>query len=37
MSRRKAGTENDEIHQIIDKYANLAVASELCGIDQSPQ
>jgi len=37
MPRRKARIENDEIHQIIDKYANLVVASELSGIDLSEE
>jgi hypothetical protein len=37
MSRRKVGIENSEIHQIIDKYANLVVGSELSGIDLSQE
>ena len=31
------GIENSEIHQIIDKYANLVVGSELSGIDLSQE
>jgi hypothetical protein len=37
MSRRKTGIEDDKIHHIIDKYANLVVASELSGIDLSEE
>ena len=37
MSRRKVGIENSEIRQIIDKYANLVVDSELSGIDLSEE
>ena len=37
MSRRKVGIENSEIRQIIDKYANLVVDSELSGVDLSEE
>lgn len=37
MSTRKSGIKDSEIRQIIDKYANLVVASELSGIDLSEE